>query len=379
MKKFESIFKAIGITSREFRPSNEGIWKRILKFGNLGLGEGYMEGWWTSDDLVSFYRKLLQHEKRLKQMIMVRPGLLLPAIQSKFFNLQRRAQNKKDVQRHYDAGQELFDRMLDPGLLMYSCGFFSRSDMSLQEAQIAKMDLIAQKLQLRPDSGQNILDIGCGWGGGLKHMNEKYGVTGLGITLAKDQLAVAQSRFACKGTSYELMDYRDLPASVSIPFDAGYSIGMFEHVGPKNYIQFFDVLHQVIKPGGLFVLHTIGTHKTTHKGYDPFLKKHVFGNAHIPSLKEIVSAAEGKMRVLNIHEFGPYYALTLRKWLEQLMSSWSELEEIDPKLYTESYRKMWEIYLSMVIAVFEKEKNTLFQIVLSNGAPAGGIYHGGWT
>lgn len=379
MKTFESAFKSIGIRNHEFNPLNKGIWNRILRFGTLGLGEGYIEGWWKSNDLVSFYRKLIQHEKRLKRIIRLQPALLLAAIQAKLFNLQSKTLSKRDVQSHYDAGQELFDRMLDPELLMYTCGFFPRSDMSLQEAQVAKLALVAQKLRLSPGSRQHIVDIGSGWGGALKYMNEAYGVSGMGITLAKDQVAVSQSRFRRAGTRYELIDYRDLPGSITKPFDAGYSIGMFEHIGPKNYREFFEVLKQVIKPGGLFVLHTIGTHQTTHKGFDPFLRKHIFGNAHISSLKEMVSASEGNMRVLDIHEFGPYYAITLSKWQERLMNAWPELEAIDSTLYTASYRRMWEVYLSMVEAAFKEEKNTLFQLVLSNGAPAGGVYHGGWA
>ena len=139
MKTFESAFKSIGIRNHEFNPLNKGIWNRILRFGTLGLGEGYIEGWWKSNDLVSFYRKLIQHEKRLKRIIRLQPALLLAAIQAKLFNLQSKTLSKRDVQSHYDAGQELFDRMLDLELLMYTCGFFPRSDMSLQEAQVAKL------------------------------------------------------------------------------------------------------------------------------------------------------------------------------------------------------------------------------------------------
>jgi cyclopropane-fatty-acyl-phospholipid synthase len=384
MMKLKQIFQESGIDlQREFVVKDEGIWRRMLRAGSLGLGEGYMERWWESEDLVSVYRKLLKHEAQLKGLIQWQPIVWLPALQSRLFNLQRRAANKKAVQHHYDAGQELFERMLDKELMLYSCAFFSQQDLSLEQAQRAKMDLIARKLLLQPgvtQVGKRIIDYGCGWGGALNYFATEYGLSGLGITLSENQIRIAQERFGYSGIEFKLLDYRDLPLLEDEElYDMGFSIGAFEHFGYKNYPLFFDTVARTLKKGSLFLLHTIVSEATNRSGYDPFLKKYIFGNAHIPSLEEITKAAEGRLEIHNVHRFGEYYALTLRQWQERLMDTWPELESLKPELYTETYRRMWATYLSMCIAVFEERKNTLFQIVMSHGAPSSGVYHGGWA
>lgn len=216
------------------------------------------------------------------------------------------------------------------------------------------MDLICQKVGLQP--GMSLLDIGCGWGGFVKYVAERYDIRAVGITVSKNQEEVARKR--CEGLPVEirLQDYRELKER----FDRIISIGMFEHVGFKNYRTFMEVAHRCLKDHGLFLLHTIGSNVSSTK-LDPWMDRYIFPNALLPSIKQIGKAVEGLFVMEDWHNFGPYYDRTLMAWYKNFQDHW---EELRPR-YDEIFYRMWKYYLLSCAGTFRARVNQLWQIVLS--------------
>ena len=239
--------------------------ERVLSGGSLALGESYMDGWWDCDALDQFFERIM--ENRLDKTIKANAlRLLLPVLKAKVINAQRKANAYEIGKQHYDTGNDLFSIMLDKGL-NYSCGYWEKAQ-TLDEAQEAKLDLICRKMGLR--SGMRVLDIGCGWGGFAKYAAEKYDVHVHGITVSREQERFAKE--SCQGldVNIELKDYRQLNEKV----DRIVSIGMFEHVGCKNYKTFMRVVHRCLKTGGLLLLHTIGGNSSVN-ATDPWINKYI--------------------------------------------------------------------------------------------------------
>ena len=285
---------------------NENFYKRVFFHGSLGLGESYMEGWWESDKI----DELIFHILRAN-MDRTFKGLqykLLNNLKAKLFNLQKKSKAYEIGEKHYDKGNELFKNMLDKRMI-YSCAYWKNAD-NLDEAQENKLDLICKKIKLK--NGMKILDIGCGWGGFLKFAAENYNIQGVGITVSKNQADFAKE--VCKGYPIEirLSDYRNLKKE---KFDAIISIGMFEHVGYKNYRTFMKVVNNLLNDNGLFLLHTIGT-DTSVKLTDPWINKYIFPNGMLPSPYYITKASEGLFKIEDWHNFGIYYDKTLITWYE---------------------------------------------------------------
>src|SRR3989344_3584036 len=212
---------------------NDLFYQRVLSKGSIGLGESYMDGWWDCKALDKFFERVLRAE--LDRNVVSLP-LILNFIGSKVFNLQKKSRAFIIGERHYDIGNNLYKSMLDKGM-NYSCGYWKNAK-NLNEAQEAKLDLICRKLKLK--KGMKVLDIGCGWGGFAKYAAEKYKVNVVGITVSKQQLEFGKK--LCRGLPVQLrlQDYR----SLNEKFDAIVSIGMFEHVGYKNYRTFMKVVYK---------------------------------------------------------------------------------------------------------------------------------------
>ena len=244
--------------------------------------------------------------------------------------------------------------------LIYSCAFWEHA-ASLDEAQEAKLDLVCRKLGLQP--GMRVLDIGCGWGGAARYAAERYQVEVVGITVSQEQVRLA--REMCRGLPIEIryQDYRSLEE----PFDRILSVGMFEHVGPRNYVTFMDVVRRCLKENGLFLLHTIGTQQTT-KRCDPWIGRYIFPNSKLPSAREICAAMEGHFILENWQNFGADYDRTLMHWFRNFQENWSWLRD----RYDERFFRMWKYYLLSCAGVFRARANQLWQIVLSpQGVPGG--------
>ena len=237
---------------------------------------------------------------------------------------------------------------------------------TLDAAQEAKLDLVCRKLRLQP--GMRVLDIGCGWGEALKFAAERYGVQGVGVTISAEQAAYARRLCAGLPVEIRLQDYRDVEPHA---FDRVLSIGMFEHVGARNYATFFDVARRSLDPaaghGGLFLLHSIGSNTST-RHTDPWIARYIFPNSMIPSAAQIAAALEGRFVVEDWHGFGPDYDRTLQAWRANIEAAWERL----PARYDARFRRMWQFYLAASMASFRVRRNQLWQLLLSpRGVPGG--------
>ena len=331
---------------------------RVLSGGSLALGESYMDGWWDCDALDRFFERILTH--RLDKEAAKKSARLLPAVLlARMRNAQNRSRAYEIGRHHYDIGNRLFSLMLDPWF-NYSCGYWESAD-TLDEAQEAKLDLVCRKTGLQP--GMRVLDIGCGWGGFAKYAAARFGASVHGITVSGEQ--VSHARDFCRGLDVriQLEDYRDLHER----YDRIVSIGMFEHVGYRNYRRFMEVAHRCLKDDGLFLLHTIGGNSSVHST-DPWIRKYIFPNSMLPSARQITRAAEGLFVLEDWHGFGPHYDPTLMAWHRNVTTSWPELADT----YDERFRRMWTYYLLSCAGSFRARRNQLWQIVFSKNGVRGG-------
>lgn len=327
-------------------------YRRILATGSLGFGEAYIDGQWDASALDELFARLINFDIDQKIRGWARVRLLMQALRYKLFNLQSSKRAYQVGERHYDIGNDVFEAMLD-STMSYSCGYWHKAE-TLEQAQENKLELICQKLQLMP--GERLLDIGCGWGGLAKYAAENYGVHVVGITVSKEQQQLARQRCAGLPVDIELRDYRELQGQ----FDKIVSVGMFEHVGKKNYEVYFDNVLRLLKSEGLFLLHTIGSHCTT-EAVDPWIDKYIFPNGKLPSAKEIASMVENKFIIDDWHNFGQDYDRTLMAWMHNFEQAWPDLRPH----YGQQFYRMWKYYLMSSAGYFRCRQGQLWQIVMS--------------
>lgn len=337
----------------DIQVSNEDFYSRVLGDGSLGLGESYMDGWWNTRDLDGFLYRLLAGGAREKV------GAwrdVFAWVHASLFNLQRKARAFEVGKRHYDLGNELYEGMLDERMI-YSCAYWEDAS-TLAGAQENKLDLVFRKLDLQP--GQRVLDVGCGWGGALKYAAETCDVTGVGVTIAREQAEYARRSCAGLPITIRLQDYRDLPQRAERePFDNIWSIGMFEHVGVRNYRRYMEVVRRCLKSGGRFLLHTIGGHRSTNHT-DPWIHRYIFPNSMLPSQLQIVRAVEGLFTVVGWEAIGSHYDRTLLAWRANFESYWARIGARD-----ERFRRMWNYYLSASAAAFRAKRIDVWQVLLA--------------
>jgi len=341
----------------DIRVHDKQFYQRVLAQRSLGLGESYMDGWWDCEKLDEFFFRVLSTQ--IESKIRKNRALLFEVLLARVYNMQSKKRAFQIGEKHYDLGNELFRIMLDKRMV-YSCAYWKDSQ-TLDEAQESKLELICRKIGLQP--GMRILDIGCGWGSLVKYAADKYKVTGVGITVSKEQAEFAKT--ICLGLPVEirLQDYRD----VNEQFDRVVSVGMIEHVGYKNYRTYMEVVHKCLKEGGLFLLHTIGGNKSV-TSVDPWMNRYIFPNGMLPSIKQLGSAIEGLFVMEDWHNFSADYDRTLMAWHSNLEKRWDEIKA----KYTERFHRMWEYYLLSCAGAFRARQNQLWQIVLSKKGVAGG-------
>ncbi|HKK47225.1 MAG TPA: cyclopropane fatty acyl phospholipid synthase [Balneolaceae bacterium] len=330
---------------------NDGLYSRVLKQGSLGLGEAYMDRWWDAEKLDKFFNHILK--ANLEEKFSLSWPMVWTFFKSWVQNPQSEEKSFEVGEHHYDTGNDLFEAMLDKRMV-YTCGYWIDGAETLDEAQENKLDMVCQKLQL--ESGQRVLDIGCGWGSFAKYAAEKYDVEVVGVTVSKEQQQLALER--CEGLPVEirLQDYRRLDEH----FDAIVSLGMFEHVGVKNYRTYMKVASRCLKDDGLFVLHTIGGNESV-RNTDPWIEKYIFPNSMIPSVRQIGLAIEDLFVMEEWDNFGPHYDRTLMIWYDNFKQHWNQLKEH----YSDRFYRMWEYYLMCSAGSFRSRKNNQWQIVLS--------------
>ena len=343
---------------------DERLYRRILHQGSLGFGEAYMDGWWDCPHIDEMIFRIVREQlsEKIKHMGLVAVKLLLNKlnfVDAFLINQQSKKRALIVGTHHYDIGNDLYKFMLDKNMV-YTCAYWKNAN-SLDEAQLAKLKLVCDKLNLKP--GQKILDIGCGWGSFAKFAAEHYGVSVIGITISAEQAKLAEERCAGLPVEIRMQDYRD----VNGEFDHIVSLGMFEHVGHKNYRTFFKVVNRCLKEDGLFLLHTIGNSISAKKG-DPWLDKYIFPNGQLPSIAQIGATCENVFILEDLHNFGADYDKTLMAWFHNFDQHWDELKAN----YDDRFYRMWQYYLLSCAGSFRARDVELWQLVLSKKGLVGG-------
>jgi cyclopropane-fatty-acyl-phospholipid synthase len=341
----------------DLRVVDERFFARVLADGNLGLGESYMDGWWECEAIDAMICRALR--AGLPERIPANLKTAAAWIGSVLINRQSRRRAHLIGERHYDLGNAFFAAMLDPHM-QYSCAWFEGTD-DLAEAQRLKMDLICRKLHLEP--GMSLLDIGCGWGGLAMYSAVNYGCSVVGITVSREQQAHAQAGAGSLPVEFRLQDYRQ----VQDVFDRIVSVGMVEHVGWRNYRRYMEVAHRCLKPGGLFLCHTVAGN-ASRRSTDPWISRYVFPNSMLPSPAQLTRAAEGLFVLEDVHNFGASYDRTLMAWEANVRNAGPQFREH----YGDRFLRQWRYYLLSCAGAFRARDIHLLQFVLSKGGVPGG-------
>lgn len=353
--------KLFGVTVNGPEPTDIQILKpgkfypRVAAYFGYGLASGYVNEEWTVKDLKGAAIKCVGSKQLPKVLHPLRHIFVL-------FNLQTRKKAWTVGKEHYDLGNDIYEAMLDENL-QYTCGYW-RDAQNLNEAQVAKMNLIAQKLKLEP--GMRVLDIGCGFGTLGCHLAKNYGVSVVGCTVSEEQYKYGQKRSEGLSIELRLCDYRD----INEKFDRVVSVGMFEHVGPKNYKTFLGVVDQCLTDDGIFLLQCIGNNGSTFPSFDMWIHKYIFPNSQIPNAIQIIGAAGDKWVIEDWQNFGFDYSRTLAAWEHNFEEAWPRLQ---PKYGDRFYRK-WKLFLNAAQVLFISRSMQLWQIVMTkhgmeNGYP----------
>jgi cyclopropane-fatty-acyl-phospholipid synthase len=339
----------------DVRVHDDRLFQRVLAHGTLGLGEAYMDGWWDCDAIDQMVARA--HHSQIADRL-VSPMTAVRIAEAKLRNLQKGDRSYEVGRRHYDIGNDLYRYMLGPTMI-YSCAYWRRADC-LDGAQEAKLELVRNKLMLEP--GMRVLDIGCGWGGAAKHLAERAGVEVVGVTVSEEQARLAREATDGLPVEIRVQDYRE----VTEKFDRVYSIGMFEHVGAKNYRTYVEAVRGCLADDtGLTLLHTIGGNRTNSRT-DPWIDRYIFPNSMLPSARQITAATEDRLTLEDWQNLGVDYDRTLMAWHANISAHWDDL----PETYDERFRRMWDYYLLVSAGGFRSHYLQLWQVVFSrDGLP----------
>ena len=396
MKSFiQDFIKQLNITDKEFNVVNSNFYNRLQSGNDISLifGEGYMNGEWTSNDLIIFIRKLFNmkglHENLFllwRKHPIISTKLIYSQIKQDLFrqftdilqNNQSIILSKNVGEQHYDIPDILYEHMLD-SQRQYTCGYWKSGTNTLEEAQQNKIKLIIDKMDIPDDSEMTILDIGCGWGGLTNAISQRYPKCKvMGISISKEQIDNASERYKSNpNLSYKFCDYRDLVeenlTNQNMKFDRIVSVGMFEHVGIKNYSMFFNVCKKLLTNDGIFVLHTItmpfipryitgGIRTIVDTWYD----KHIFPGSYVPTCEIVLESIQSQnMMCHHMQNLSISYAKTLQEWYKNFVKSWNIIQKSNPEFFTPIFYKMWELYLITSIINFEHKILQLNQFVIT--------------
>ena len=330
---------------------------RVIADGFLGFGEGYMHGSIEVEgDLQLLFRMgfavgYTDHSMSLASKIRI---AILHILKQNTLTGAR-----KNIAHHYDVGNEFYRRFLGP-TMAYTCAYYETPERTLEEAQTAKLELVCRKLRLKP--GEHIAELGCGWGGFLIHAAQNYGITGVGVTLSREQVDYANTRIAELGLQdrirVEYKDYRELEGT----YDKVASIGMMEHVGIRFVPGCFTKIKSLLKPKGIGLVHTIGNDVLRHA--DPWFDKYIFPGGQVPPLSMLIDGVcNNGMNVVDVENLRLHYELTLFDWIRNFQANADWIRET----YDEVFLRMYRLYLEVCASSFRYGDNRLFQVLFTNG------------
>lgn len=331
---------------------DDSIFQQFALKGEIGLSEAYMNHQWDTLDLEYVVGLFLKHDTEIIQNLKQHSLRFIWAeIKANWWNWTSNTieTSKTNIAHHYDIGNDLYSKMLGQHM-QYTCAYFHTPTMSLDDAQYAKMELIAKKLDLQP--GMKVLDIGCGFGAMAYHLASTYNVHVLGVTLSNEQQKYAMQHYVHEKLEIRVQDYRH----VTGPFDRIYSVGMFEHVGRKNYQQYYNICYDLLTDNGIMMIHTIST--TQRKwNHHTFIGTYIFPEFELPHISSLGKPYTDKWHLEDLQTFGLSYAKTLRQWNNNI-GDWTGLDKYDDR-----FRKMWKLYLLGCAALFQNRDASLWQVV----------------
>jgi cyclopropane-fatty-acyl-phospholipid synthase len=332
---------------------NPRMFDRFAKDGEIGLSESYMDGDWETSDLEYVVTVFLNCQgELLKNLKKKSLSFVWAGIKAHIAGIRNNTveSSRRNIAHHYDVGNDLYSRMLGQHM-QYTCAYYHKPDMTLDDAQLAKMELVAKKLDLK--TGMTVLDIGCGFGAMAYHLATKYNVTVRGVTLSNEQKKHADKHYGnWEHYKIEVKDYRHVKGK----FDRIYSVGMLEHAGRRNYKEYFTKVFNLLKPDGLMLIHTIATSQREWNRHT-FVAKYIFPEFELPNLNSLTGTFSDCWHIEDLQNFGLSYAKTLRAWNDNL-GDWKGLDK-----YTPTFRRMWTLYLLGCAATFQTRDNSLWQIV----------------
>jgi len=351
----EEVLGRAGVTINGDRPHdiqvhNEEMYDRVLREGELAVGETYMDGWWDSPALDQFLDRVFR--AGATDYYRKNPRFYLNILKARLLNLQKDKRAYTVGEQHYDVGNDFYQDMLDRRMV-YTCGYWPGA-RTLDEAQEAKLDLVCRKIALEP--GMTVLDLGCGWGCFARYAAERYDARVTGVTVSKAQVELGNKM--CEGlpVSLRLQDYRNVSGS----FDRVISIGIMEHVGYKNHRTYMETAHRCLKDDGIAFVHTIGGNNSTTIS-NPWTVRYIFPNSMLPSIAQIGAAMEKLFVMEDWHNFGPDYDRTLMAWHENFEKAWPRHRDT----YGDRFYRMWKFYLLSSAAAFRSRSVQLWQITMT--------------
>jgi cyclopropane-fatty-acyl-phospholipid synthase len=346
-----------GREPHDLQVHDERFYDRVVSDGSLGLGEAYMDGWWDAERLDHFFAKVLR--AKLESRMEIRGKWFRSWLRARILNMQTKARAKRVARQHYDLGNEFYQDMLDSRMI-YTCAYWA-SAQSLEHAQEDKCDLICRKLQLK--ATDKVLDLGCGWGGFANYAAEHYGCHVTGYNISPEQIRYAREHARDLPVEFVLADYREAKGR----YDKIVSIGLFEHIGPKNYASAISLASSLLVDDGLMLLHSIGRDRPSAH-VDQWIDKYIFPGGVVPSMSQLLRASEGRLVVEHFDGFGQDYDRTLMSWYSNFNRNWHRhYSKLDERFY-----RMWCYYLLSCAGSFRARRLHLWQWVFSKHGLVGG-------
>ena len=325
----------------------------LLRYKQLGFGDGYSTGRIRiQGDLLEFVSEITRTATNLGSY---RMGKLRSRLASLFGSSLNSA--RQNIHHHYDLGNEFYRLWLDERMV-YTCAYYERDDATLAEAQLAKLDHVCRKLELKP--GQKVVEAGCGWGALSLHMAEHYGVTVKAYNISNNQVAYAREQAKSLGLTERVDFIEDDYRNITGEYDVFVSVGMLEHVGLRNYRNLGDIVHRCLKPTGRGLIHTIG--RSHPSPIDPWIRTRIFPGSYVPSLGDMARIFEPRrFSVLDVENLRLHYARTCFEWLR----NYREVEDRVREMYDEEFVRAWRLYLAGASAGFSHGTMQLYQVVFA--------------